>query len=108
MGRYQSFRGNDERVALHRPGFRGTVQNGILAEASTDPSPGVRSARQVERTVPLSPARRLVFLRAGIVMESNRTGGKQFCTSIYGQRLGNLELKRNLAGIHSGTHTQPS
>ena len=61
MGRYQSFCRNNERGAFHRPRFRGTVQNGILSEASTDPSPGLRSARQVERTVPLSPARRLGF-----------------------------------------------
>ena len=52
---------NNERGALHRPRFRGTVQNGIFSEACTDPSPGLRSARQVERTVPLSPARRLGF-----------------------------------------------
>ena len=45
--------------ALYRPRFRGTVQNRIFSEACTDPSPSLRSARQVEGTVPLSPARRL-------------------------------------------------
>ena len=57
---------------------------------------------------PFIASQKIGFLRAGIAMESNRTGDKQFCTSIYDQRLGNLELKRNLAGIHSGTPTQPS
>ena len=61
VGRYQLLCRNNERGAFHRPRFRGTVQNGIFSEACADPSPGLRSTRQMERTVPLSPAGRLGF-----------------------------------------------
>ena len=59
MGRYQFFCRNNERGAFHRPRFRGTVQNGILSEASSNPSPRLRRTSYMERTVPLSQPRRL-------------------------------------------------
>jgi hypothetical protein len=61
--RYQFLTRNNERGAFHRPRFRWTVQNGIFSEAGTDPSSSLRSTHQVERTVPLSPARRLGFCK---------------------------------------------
>ena len=61
VGRYQLHCRNNARGAFHRPRFRGTVQNRIFSEACTDPSSCLRSARQVERTFRLSPARRLGF-----------------------------------------------
>jgi integrase len=50
---------NVARSIVH--GFVGAVQNGIFSEACADPSPRLRSARQMERTVSLSPAGRLGF-----------------------------------------------
>jgi integrase len=61
VGRYQLLCKNNERGTLHRARFCGAVQNGILAEAGSDPSTRLRSTRQVERTVRLLPARRLGF-----------------------------------------------
>lgn len=56
MGRYRSFRRNDERGPIHRSRFRRTVQNGVLAETCANPSSRLRSIDQMERAIRISPA----------------------------------------------------